>query len=100
MLAIMMQAFLIASAYDFEVDGIYYDVVSLPDMTCEVTYGDNEYVGDIVIPSTVEYNSRKFTVVKIGDWAFRSCQGLTSVEFPSSLTSIGDNAFYTITALV
>lgn len=117
MLAIMMQAFLVASAYDFEVDGIYYNVVSLPDLTCEVTYGDNEYVGDIVIPSTVEYNSRKFTVVNIGAKAFKDCESLTSVviskgvftigksafenclyltsvEFPESLSSIGEEAFY------
>lgn len=26
------------SAYDFEVDGICYDVVSWDDMTCEVTF--------------------------------------------------------------
>ena len=93
MLAIMMQAFLVASAYDFEVDGIYYNVVSLPDLTCEVTRVGNKNVEDIVIPSIVEYNSCKLAVVKIGDWAFKSCEGLTSVEFPSSLTSIGASAF-------
>ena len=93
MLAIMMQAFLVASAYDFEVDGIYYNVISLEDMTCKVTKGDNEYEGDIVIPSTVEYNTRKFTVIQIGSKAFCQCTGLTSVEFPSSLTTIGMDAF-------
>ena len=93
MLAIMMQAFLVASAYDFEVDGIYYNVVSLPDLTCEVTYGDNEYVGDIVIPSTVEYNSRKFTVVNIGAEAFKECESLTSVVISKGVSTIGKSAF-------
>jgi hypothetical protein len=30
----------------------------------------------------------------IGSWAFSACIGLTSVRFPSGLTSIGDGAFY------
>ena len=103
MLAIMMQAFLVASAYDFEVDGIYYNVVSLPDLTCEVTYGDNEYVGDIVIPSTVEYNSSKFTVVNIGAEAFKECESLTSVVISKGVSTIGKSAFercYGLTSVV
>lgn len=88
-----------ASAYDFEVDGIYYNAVSLPDLTCEVTHGDEKYVGDIVIPSTVEYNSRNLTVVNIGNDAFRYCYDLTSVVFPESLTCIGSSAFLNCSGL-
>ena len=93
MIMAMLWLSISASAYDFEVDGFYYNVISLEDMTCEVTEGDNKYDGDIVIPSTVEYNTRKFTVIQIGSEAFYQCTGLTSVEFPSSLTSIGAYAF-------
>lgn len=49
------------SAYDFTVDGIYYDVESLPDLTCRVVRGDKEYggyEGDIFIPNKVTYNNR------------------------------------------
>ena len=42
-----------ASAYDFTVDGNYYNVVSLTDMTCSITSGDEKYSGDFVIPETV-----------------------------------------------
>ncbi len=88
-------------AFDFEVDGIYYDVISLEDMTCEVTYKEFpdgytdifEYVGEIVIPSKVSYNSRVFSVIGIGYDAFKSNSSLTSVEIPNSVTNIGNNAF-------
>ena len=33
------------------------------------------------------------SVITIGDSAFNSCTGLTSVTIPASVTSIGDNAF-------
>ncbi|MCI7095281.1 MAG: leucine-rich repeat domain-containing protein, partial [Clostridiales bacterium] len=33
------------------------------------------------------------SVTKIGDNAFKSCSGLTSVEIPANITSIGENAF-------
>ena len=90
-----------ANAHDFEVDGIYYKILSLEDLTVEVTYkGDysnsfnNEYTGDVIIPSTVTYKSKSLTVTTIGDQAFAYCDGLTSITIPNSVTSIGNGAFY------
>ena len=80
-----------ASAYDVEVDGIYYDITGT---TATVTSGDNKYSGDIVIPESITYNNSKYSVTSIGDWAFKECSGLTSVTIPNSVTSIGDYAFY------
>ena len=82
-----------ASAYDFEVDGIYYNVVSMSELTCEVTSGDNEYTGEVNIPEQVTYNKRTFSVTSIGHDAFKGCKGLTSVTIGNSVTSIGDFAF-------
>ena len=81
------------SAYDFEVDGIYYNVLSFSDLKCEVTYGDNNYTGEIVIPSKVNINSKFLDVVKIGDYSFRSDTELLSVYIPDSISEIGKYAF-------
>ena len=80
-------------AYDFEVDGIYYNVVSLTDLTVEVTSGGSKYSGEVIIPSTVTYKSKVFTVTAIGDQAFYSCGDLISVTIGGSVTAIGEWAF-------
>ena len=48
------------SAHDFEVDGIYYDIISAYDNTVEVTFSgdsydavENEYSGSVTIPEYV-----------------------------------------------
>ena len=80
-----------ASAYDVEVDGIYY---LIPKRNVAiVTSGDKEYSGDITIPSSIKVNDVEYSVKTIGDRAFKSCSGLTSVTIPNSVTSIGKYAF-------
>ena len=81
-----------ASAYDVEVDGIYYNLISKGSFAV-VTHGDNKYRGDISIPSFVKVNDTEFSVTSIGNGAFSSCSGLKSITIPISVTSIGDNAF-------
>ena len=58
-----------SSAYDVEVDGIYYNLNS-KDHVAEVTKGDNRYSGDIVIPESITYNNSKYSVTSIGNYAF------------------------------
>ena len=83
-------------SYTHQGKTLYYDIIS--DSTVEVTYYSsvvtNNYVnGDVVIPSSVEYNGTTYSVTSIGLGAFRGCSGLTSVTIPNSVTSIGDSAF-------
>ena len=68
-------------AYDFEVDGIYYDY--LDGNNVEVTFPPtiyDEYSGKVIIPSTVTYNGTTYNVTRIRDYAFTSCTSLTSVS--------------------
>ena len=69
-----------ASAHDFEVDGIYYNITSETDLTVEVTYRggyydeySNEYSGAITIPSVVTYNGKTYSVTEIEFAAFAYC---------------------------
>ena len=91
-----------AAAYDFTVDGIYYNITSGTDLTVEVTCetsGYNSYSGDVAVPSQVSSDGTSYTVAAIGDNAFRACTALTSVSVGDGVTAIGDYAFAECTAL-
>ena len=88
-----------ASAYDFEVDGIYYNIISTSDLTVMVTGGDSKYSGAVIIPSTVAYKANVFTVKEIRKFAFSGCSALTSITIPNSITSVGVSAFDDCTSL-
>ena len=88
-----------AFAHDFIYGGIYYNITSESDLTCEVTCKGtdfnsyDEYTGNYVIPESVSYNGNLYTVTSIGAGAFGSCSRLTSVTIPNSVTNIGNDAF-------
>ena len=94
----MLIGWLPSLAHDFEVNGIYYNKINSSKVA--VTFKgnsydsySNEYAGNIVIPSSVDYNGATYSVTSIGASAFRSCESLTSIQIPNSVTSIGDYAF-------
>ena len=66
------------------------------DLTYEITYGEvtitdcsGSATGEMIIPSEIE----GYPVTSIGDYAFSSCDSLTSVTITNSVTSIGNRAF-------
>lgn len=81
-----------ALAYDVKIDGICYILIS-EDKTAAVTFGDEKYSGEVVIPSSITVEGKEYTVTFIGAYAFENCSGLTSVTIPNSVTSIGEKAF-------
>jgi len=83
-----------ASAYDFISDGIYYNILSEQDKTCEVTnetgsLSAESYSGSTTIPSS----ANNYSVTRIGNYAFSNCSSLTCISIPNSVTSIGAWAF-------
>ncbi|MGM9859290.1 MAG: leucine-rich repeat domain-containing protein [Muribaculaceae bacterium] len=87
---ILLSIPLTSAAYDFEVDGIYYNKYG---ETVEVTSGSVKYSGDVTIPSQVTYSGTTYSVGKIGEYAFSGCNGLTSISIPSSIGWIRYDAF-------
>ncbi|MCQ2235623.1 MAG: leucine-rich repeat protein [Bacteroidales bacterium] len=99
-LVLALLAGISAWAHDFEVDGIYYVITSSTDLTVSVSYRgssdsyySNEYSGAVVIPESVTYSGKTYSVTSINSGAFRGCSGLTSVVIPSSVTAIYTGAF-------
>lgn len=94
-----------ASAYDFEVDGIYYNIISNVDLTVEVTnkhkgsFDRNySYSGSVVVPDMVRYENKNYSVVRIGYSAFGgdyndSGSDVTEVVLPETIEEIRSCAF-------
>ena len=104
-----------ASAYDFMVDGIAYNILAEPGNGApdamgsvgvtstvristdifEPTPGYPNYpdVEELTIPETVEHNGKTYQVTQILKTAFAQSKSLSHVEIPNTVTEIGEQAF-------
>lgn len=105
-----------ASAYDFEVNGICYDITSFTDLTVTASSVSENMEGRIIVPSAVEFSGKTLSVTTIGDgfidgnqfitsllisdgireigsFAFNNCLNLSDVSIPESVVEIKNNAF-------
>ena len=89
---------MVAGAYDFEIDGIYYNI-NTEENTVAVAKNPNKYTGNIVIPSSVVYFDVTYLVTSIAYDAFDSCDNLTSITIPHTVTSIKESAFFDCSGL-
>ena len=90
MLALLVS--ITASAYDAEIDGIYYNFSGTNATVTYATTSYNSYSGDISIPASVSYNNTRYSVTEIGYRAFYNCRNLTSVIIPNSVKTISHYA--------
>ena len=102
LLAIVVVVFLIIpkDVHDFEVDGIYYEIVDDISNIVKVTYKgsecksfEHEYSGVLVIPQELTYRGINYTVEQIDNEAFRDCSKMTSITIPPSVWHVGIGAF-------
>ena len=108
---LLMGVNVVATGYDFYVDGIYYNVTSKENLTVEVTNSlggeggvtvgirQSDYKGDITFPATVTYNDTTYAVKSIGCGAFCSSNQVTSVTIPASIDTLKESSICTLFAL-
>jgi len=74
----------------FTDNNLKYKVTSESPRTVTLTgYNSPKPTGTLIIPAT----ANGYSVTSLGNKAFRSCSGLTSVVIPTGVTSIGNSAF-------
>lgn len=87
--------FILAQSNPITVNGINYDI-DLENKTATLAKytGDAKYEGEITIPSKITYEGEEYTITAVGVEAFLECADITEMTLPSTITSIGDRAFY------
>lgn len=98
-LSALLATTLSASAFDLELDGIHYNIISTTEKTVMTTPGNdsgpiNNVVGSLVLPETVVIRGETYKVTEIGRRSFMNNTALTSVTFPASITKVGYDAFW------
>ena len=89
------------SAYHFEENGIYYNIIDTERSKVEVTYGNIDesmpynfyYSGIISLPQKVVHDGIEYEVCRIGEKAFVVCINVSYLSIPNTVTEIGANAF-------
>lgn len=93
-LLIMLGATVLAAApvfaQDIEYEGVNYSVIEGTEVLAKGFSGDSNQ--NLVIPATFTVDGTEYTVVSIGDEAFKTA-GIRSLELPETLRSIGKSAF-------
>lgn len=91
------------TANGFIVDGINYsinsDSISVSVANSGQLPSHPNITGALIIPTTVTYSGKTYSVKYIGREAFYQCWGMTSVTLPNSIIGIGHSAFWSCNGL-
>lgn len=80
-------------AQDFEVGGLYYDILSVEEKTVQVArHPVSCYQGSYTVPARVTYQGEEYVVQAIGDLAFYNGTNL-KVTIEPGIREIGKSAF-------
>ena len=84
---------------DVQINGIYYRIVSEENASpyaftvCNGESNNEDYSGNITIPSSVNYEDITFPVTLINWGTFRNCKNVKSVTLPNSVIEIRGGSF-------
>ena len=94
-LVIFIMAFLPLSSfaffYEYEGQNICYNIIDEESKTCETSY-NSTLSGDVILPMYPKYGDTEYTLISIGNSSFGDSK-IISLVIPNSVTSIGDYAF-------
>ncbi|MDE6409419.1 MAG: leucine-rich repeat protein [Muribaculaceae bacterium] len=80
-------------AYDFEQDGIGYEITSFTHLTVTASCIVDKEMKEVVIPQIVTFNNKDLKVTKIAPSFAANNDSIESVIFEAELSSIGKSAF-------
>ena len=78
---------------DVTIGNLVYSLDTDTKVATVTGYDSSNKPTDVVIPNTIEYGGKNYSVTTIGQWAFYSCISLASIDIPNSVTTIGESAF-------
>ena len=83
---------------EFNYDGLHY-ITNGANSVMVTGVVDHQNLTTVIIPKTVIYDGKTYTVTAISTTAFKDCSSLTSITIPNSITNIGYAAFHDCSSL-
>lgn len=82
-----------ASAYDFEVDGIRYDITSFTELTVSASSLSDDIGSNLVVPESVVFNGKTLHVTNVSEGFAENNPILTTLVISAKVDCISANAF-------